>query len=43
MSDEQIAFWKSEMDQEEKRTKEFKQQLDDVVPHEGPSGAGMII
>jgi hypothetical protein len=43
LSDEQVLFLKKEMDEEEKRTKEFKQQIDDVGPHEGPSGAGMII
>jgi predicted amidophosphoribosyltransferase len=43
MSDEQIAFWKNEMDQEEKQTKEFKQQLDDVGPHDGHGGIGGIL
>jgi len=42
MSDEQIAFWKSEMNQEEKRTEEFKQQIDDVGPHDGHGGAFRI-
>jgi hypothetical protein len=42
MNDAEIAFWKKEMEEEEKRTKEFKQQIDDVSPHEGYAG-GMPI
>jgi hypothetical protein len=43
LSDEQIAFLKTEMDEEEKRTKEFKQQIDDVGPHEGHGSIGGMI
>ncbi|MGO9535599.1 MAG: hypothetical protein ACLPYM_00630 [Limisphaerales bacterium] len=39
-SDEQIAALKKEMEEEEKRTKEFKQQIDDVGPHEQHGGFG---
>jgi hypothetical protein len=38
LSDEQIVALKKEMEAEEKRTKEFKQQIDDVCPHEGYGG-----
>jgi uncharacterized Zn finger protein (UPF0148 family) len=39
-SDEQIAALKTEMEEEEKRTNEFKQQMDDVGPHEHYGGVG---
>jgi len=42
LSDEQIAALKKEMDAEEKRAKEFEQQMDDVGPHEGSGGIGGI-
>jgi predicted amidophosphoribosyltransferase len=42
MNDAEIAFWKKEMDEEEKRSKEFKQQIDDVGSHESFCG-GMPI
>jgi hypothetical protein len=42
MSDAEIAFWKKEMDQEEKRAKEFDQQMNDVGPHDGRGGIGGI-
>ncbi len=38
MSDEQIAFLKKEVDQEEKRAKDFGQQLKDLGPHDGGMG-----
>ncbi len=43
MNDAEIAFWKKETDQEEKQTKEFKQQIDNVGPPESHGCAGMII
>jgi hypothetical protein len=42
MSDAEIAFWKKEMDQEEKRAKEFDRQMKDVGPHDGHGGIGGI-
>ena len=42
MNDAEITFWKTEMDQEEKRAKEFNQQMNDVGPHDGPGGIGGI-
>ncbi len=42
MSDAEIAFWKKEMDEEEKRAKEFGQQLKDVGPHDGSGGGAGI-
>jgi predicted amidophosphoribosyltransferase len=42
MSDAEIVFWKKEMDQEEKRAKEFDQQMNDVGPHDGHGGIGGI-
>jgi predicted amidophosphoribosyltransferase len=42
MSDAEITFWKKEMDQEEKRAKEFDQQMNDVGPHDGHGGIGGI-
>jgi predicted amidophosphoribosyltransferase len=38
MNDAEIAFWKKEMDKEEKEAKQFGQQLKDLGPHEGGSG-----
>lgn len=38
MNDAEIAFWKKEMDKEEKETKDFEQQLKDLGPHEGGKG-----
>jgi uncharacterized Zn finger protein (UPF0148 family) len=40
MSDAEKTYWKNEMDQEEKRTKEFEQQMDDLGPHGGHGGMG---
>jgi len=34
MSDSEKAFWKNEMDQEEKRAKDFGQQMKDLGPHD---------
>jgi predicted amidophosphoribosyltransferase len=34
MNDAEIAFWKKEMNQEEKRVKDFGQQLKDLGPHD---------
>ena len=43
MNDAEIAFWKKEMDKEEKAAKQFGQQLNDIGPHEGHGGvSGMI-
>ena len=42
MNDAEIAFWKKEMGEEEKRAKEFGRQLKDVGPHES-LGGGMTI
>ncbi len=39
-TDEQIALLKKQSDAEEKRTNEFKQQMDDVGPHEHLGGMG---
>ena len=39
-TDEQIALLKKQSDAEEKRTNEFKQQMDDVGPHEHYGGMG---
>ena len=41
-SDEQIAELKRQSDQEEKRMKEFKQQIDDVGPRESTGDVGGI-
>jgi len=38
MNNAEIAFWKKEMDKEEKEAKQFGQQLKDLGPHEGGSG-----
>jgi hypothetical protein len=43
MNDAEIAFWKKEMDEEEKRAKEFEQQIKDVGPHDGHGGIGGMI
>jgi len=43
MSDEEKAFWKREMDKEEKQTKDFEQQLKDLGPHDGHGGIGIHI
>jgi predicted amidophosphoribosyltransferase len=43
MNDAEIAFWKKEMEQEEKRAKGFEQQMNDVGPHDGHGGIGGII
>jgi hypothetical protein len=43
MNDAEIAFWKKEMEKEEKETKEFGQQMNDLGPHDRHSGmSGMI-
>jgi pyruvate-formate lyase-activating enzyme len=42
LSDEQAAALKKEMDTEEKRTKQFKQQMDDVGHHDDGLGIGGI-
>ena len=42
MNDAEIAFWKKEMDNEEKEAKDFSQQLKDLRPHKG-GGGGLII
>jgi predicted amidophosphoribosyltransferase len=42
MSDAETAFWKKEMDQKEKRAKEFGQQLKDAGPHDGWGGGAGI-
>ena len=41
MNDAEIAFWKKEMDKEEKEAKDFGQQLKDLGPHES-SGSGLL-
>ena len=41
-SDQQVADLKKQMDQEEKELKQFKQQMDDLGPHEGGGGIGGI-
>ncbi len=41
-SDQQVADLKRQMEAEEKRTKQFKQQLDDVGPHDDGTGIGGI-
>ena len=41
-SDQQIADLKKQMDAEEKRTKQFKQQLDDAGPHDNGGDMGGI-
>ena len=38
MNDAEIAFWKKEMDKEEKEAKQFGQQLKNLGPHEGGGG-----
>ena len=43
MNDAEIAFWKQEMDKEEKQAKEFGQQIKDAGPHDGHGGIGGII
>jgi len=43
MNDAEIAFWKQEMDKEEKEAKEFGQQIKDVGPHDGHGGIGGMI
>ena len=42
MSDAEIAFWKKEMDQEEKREKEFNQQMNAAGSHERHGGISGI-
>jgi len=42
LSDEQVAALKKQMDAEERREKEFKQQMNDIGPHEGHGGLGGI-
>ena len=42
LSDNQIATLKKEMESEEKQMEEFKQQIDDVGPHDGHGGAFRI-
>ncbi len=42
LSDEQIAALKKETDAEEKELKQFKQQMDDVGPHDAHGGIGGI-
>ena len=42
LSDEQIAALKKEMDAEEKRTQQFKQQMDDIGPHDHGGNVGGI-
>jgi len=37
-SDQQIADLNEQTDEEEKRTKQFKQQIDDVGPHDHGGG-----
>ena len=41
-SDEQVAEMKKQMDAEEKRAKQFKQQLDDLGPQESHGDIGGI-
>jgi hypothetical protein len=43
MNDAEMAFWKQEMDKEEKQAKEFGQQIKDAGPHGGHGGVGGII
>jgi hypothetical protein len=43
MNDAEIAFWKREMDKEEKEAKEFGQQLKDIGEHDHGGGMGGII
>ena len=38
MNDAEIAFWKKEMDKEEKEAKQFGQQLKNLGPREGGGG-----
>jgi len=42
-SDKQIVALKKEMEEEEKRSKEFKRQIDDVGPYEGHNIGGGIV
>ena len=42
MTDAEKAFWKQEMDKEEKQSKEFNQQLNDLGPHDTGGGIGGI-
>jgi hypothetical protein len=41
MNDAEIAFWKKQVDKEEKEAKEFGQQLKDIGPHDGHGGSGI--
>jgi hypothetical protein len=41
MTDAEIAFWKKEMDKEEKETNDFKQQMDDLNRHNDPGHGGI--
>jgi hypothetical protein len=41
-SDQQVADLKKQMDAEEKQTKQFKQQMDDVGPHDHGGDIGGI-
>ena len=43
MNAAEIAFWKKEMDQEEKEAKEFRQQINDVANHDHGGGMGGMI
>jgi len=43
LSDEQIAALKKQSDLEEKEAKDFRQQMNDLGPHEEPGGMGGII
>ena len=38
MSDAEKAFWKQEMDKEEKEAKDFEQQIKDLGPHDRHGG-----
>jgi hypothetical protein len=39
MNDAEIAFWKKEMDKEEKESKDFGRQIKDVGPHDSFGGS----
>jgi hypothetical protein len=43
LSDEQIAALKKQSDLEEKEAKDFRQQMNDLNSHDGPSGMGGMI
>jgi|GEM_PF-2477103 len=40
MNDAEIAFWKKQMDKEEKEAKDFGRQINDIGSHDGHGGVG---